>query len=100
MEEFELFLKGDKVGTLGFTEESWTFKYSRWFKGQSSLKTIHEFPDKEQEYSSKKLWPFFASRIPSKINRKGNPDKDDIVYLLAEFGERTINNPFVLKRKR
>lgn len=86
------------VGTLLYTGGKWHFSYSNEFKLQKKIKPLISFPSTEKEYSTKDLWPFFASRIPSNAQLqidKNNP-KEDIVTLLRRFGHRTIANPYEL----
>ena len=94
------------IGKLCFEQENWKFEYSKDFCKQDTLNTLTAFPKKEKQYTSPKLWSFFASRIPSLKQRKvkeylaKNKQKADIVHLLKEFGTRTITNPFILKEKQ
>lgn len=100
--KFELLYNDSSIGYLEFKENSWYFEYSEWFKKQNRIVPLIEFPDINKKYSSTELWSFFISRIPSKINRKDkspneNKNELDLSELLELFGQRSINNPFVLK---
>ncbi|WP_025002374.1 HipA N-terminal domain-containing protein [Prevotella dentasini] len=86
------------VGTLVYADGMWHFSYSNEFKSQSRILPLTNFPSKEKEYSTRHLWPFFASRIPSNAQLQIGKDnqKEDIVTLLRRFGHRTISNPYEL----
>lgn len=99
---FILSYKQKDIGYLEFRDDKWTFHYSEWFKSQGKLVPLLEFPDVEKTYYSEKLWPFFASRIPSKVNRDDTTCNDNgetlsLADLLEKFGRKTINNPFILE---
>jgi len=87
------------IGTLLYTEGMWYFKYSDEFKSQNQILPLVNFPLKEKEYSTRELWPFFTSRIPSNAQLQTGKDKnsDNIVTLLQRFGRRTIANPYELR---
>ena len=57
------------IGTLTFSEGIWTFGYSDDFKLQNTISPLVNFPSKEKKYTTRELWPFFASRIPSSAQR-------------------------------
>src|SRR5690606_3879091 len=87
--EFSLKYKSFVIGNLTMKNEKWTFKYSAEFKEQNILYPIVDFPDKNKEYNSIELWPFFALRIPGlgqpsviEAIEKEKIDKNDIVELL------------------
>jgi HipA-like protein len=88
------------VGTLTRDEGLWHFCYSTAFKQQSEVAPITDFPDRDRDYTSKNLWPFFALRIPS-INqpqvrdylKEHNPSEE---MLLNRFGRSSASNPFTL----
>lgn len=91
------------IGELSLEKGNWEFKYSELFKRQEELKPIVDFPDKTKIYQSEKLWPFFASRIPStsrpsikEIIDNTKIDPNDLVELLKLFGKQTIANPYKL----
>ncbi len=86
------------VGTLLYSDGMWYFNYSDEFKLQNRILPLTNFPSKEKEYSSKELWPFFASRIPSNAQLQIDKDtpQEDIVTLLRRFGRRTVANPYEL----
>ena len=93
-----------EIGYLSINQGKWTFEYSEDFKKQGKIITISNFPNKVLVYSSKELWPFFASRIPSaaQLERKGNITSEELlerneVHLLKKYGHRTITNPFILQ---
>lgn len=83
------------VGTLEYNENLWTFYYSDDFKNQNKICPLTNFPSKEKTYTSKTLWPFFASRIPSQSQLQDkNGERSDLISLLKDFGRKTIANPF------
>jgi HipA-like protein len=86
------------VGTLLYSDGVWYFRYSDEFKIQNRILPLANFPSKDKEYSTRELWPFFASRIPSNAQLQIDKDKpkEDIVTLLRRFGRRTIANPYEL----
>ena len=86
------------VGTLLYSAGVWYFSYSTEFKLQSRILPLANFPSKDKEYSTRDLWPFFASRIPSNAQLQIDKDKpkEDVVTLLRRFGRRTIANPYEL----
>ena len=93
-----------EIGYLSINQGKWTFEYSEDFKKQGEILPLSNFPNKELVYSSKELWPFFASRIPSaaQLERKVNITSEELserneVYLLSKYGHRTITNPFILQ---
>lgn len=102
--QFVLLYGNLKIGKLTLKEDKWKFCYSEAFKQQDNIQPIADFPQKGKVYTSEVLWPFFASRIPSTatpyVQRKVSKQKININNqkdMLQHFGERTINNPFVLE---
>lgn len=91
------------IGHLSINEGKWTFEYSEEFKRQNDVLPLSNFPDKNAVYTSKELWPFFASRIPSEAQLEGrdiSSDKEverNEVNLLRKYGHKTITNPFTLQ---
>jgi hypothetical protein len=59
---FRLIYENNEIGTLTFSDNQWRFIYSSWFKNQSKIQPFANFPDKNQEYVSDDLPPFFESR--------------------------------------
>ena len=86
------------VGTLLYSAGVWYFSYSNEFKLQNRILPLANFPSKDKEYSTRDLWPFFASRIPSNAQLQIEKDrpKEDVVTLLRRFGRRTVANPYEL----
>jgi len=100
--EFNLFFDKILIGTLKFEKGMWTFSYSPEFQ-TSKINAIIDFPDKNKNYQSEQLCPFFATRIPTlnqpyqfKKIEKAKAQKNDEVALLKIFGRSTITNPFQL----
>ncbi len=96
--EFNLKLGKLCIGTLYYSEGVWVFTYSNEFKIQNKILPLANFPSKEKEYSTRELWPFFTSRIPSNAQLQLDKDmpREDIITLLRRFGRRTIANPYEL----
>lgn len=86
------------VGILLYSDGMWYFNYSDEFKSQNRILPLTNFPSKDKEYSTKQLWPFFASRIPSNAQLQLDKDtpQEDMVTLLRRFGKRTVANPYEL----
>jgi HipA-like protein len=86
------------VGILLYSDGMWYFNYSDEFKLQNHILPLTNFPSKDKEYSTKELWPFFASRIPSNAQLQLDKDtpQEDMVTLLRRFGKRTVANPYEL----
>lgn len=102
--QFSLLLDQDVIGQLGFANNLWTFEYSTWFKNQNSIKPLTQFPNINEKYESKELWPFFVSRIPSKKQPQvkeyitEHPEEsNNLVALLGRFAAHSVNNPFTLR---
>lgn len=93
---FELSYRKLPIGVLSYSNNEWYFVYSDAFKSQNKIPYIVNFPNKEKEYKSKELWPFFSSRIPSRINTID--EKYSMVELLDKYGYKVITNPFVLTK--
>ena len=86
------------IGILLYSDGMWYFNYSDEFKLQNRILPLTNFPSKDKEYSTKELWPFFASRIPSNAQLQLDKDtpQEDMVTLLRRFGKRTVANPYEL----
>lgn len=102
--KFILSFKGKIIGILEYENDKWIFKYSKEFKKNQFVSPIIDFPDINKTYEFDELMPFFATRIPNlnqpfhkKKLEKYEGNKNDLVFLLQIFGERSINNPFNLK---
>jgi len=100
---FHIVYEKQVIAVLNYNGNVWEFKYTQEFIQNPVTKPIADFPDVNRTYTSKKLWPFFASRIPSinqpfhlKKIRKANIREDDSIGLLKLFGRVTIANPFKL----
>lgn len=94
--KFSLMLDTLVIGTLVYSNKTWTFSYSDEFKKQDETLPLVNFPKKDKIYESDKLFPFFESRIPGNAQLKKEDSKEDVVYLLREYGKRVITNPYVL----
>lgn len=100
---FHIVYENKTIAVLSYNQNVWKFKYTNEFIQNPVTKPITDFPDVNRTYTSEKLWPFFASRIPAinqpfhlKKIRKANIRVDDSIGLLKLFGKVTISNPFKL----
>jgi len=94
---FDLKIEGFLVGTLEYHNSEWSFQYSDWFKQQDMYSPLANFPNVHTRYTSKQLWPFFASRLPGSNQLKAqNEDTQDILSLLRKYATHVISNPYVL----
>jgi len=100
---FHVVFEKQVIAVLSYNGNVWEFKYTDEFIQNPLTKPIKDFPDINRTYTSEKLWPFFASRIPSinqpfhlKKLKKANIREDDPIGLLKLFGKVTISNPFKL----
>jgi hypothetical protein len=100
---FCVVLGGLEVGCLRLNDDAWVFNYTEEFRQQDKIKAIVDFPNKENEYRSVELWPFFLLRIPSlkqpavqEFLRSANVESPTAAILLKQFGKRSIANPFEL----
>jgi len=101
--KFQLKYQEHIIGYLDYDGSIWSFHYSKWFQNQDELESLFEFPVKDKIYSSRELWPFFESRIPSIKQPKiqeyldSHPsDRNNKVKLLELFGITSVNNPYRL----
>ena len=91
------------IGTLKYVDNEWSFYYSDWFKNQNEFRHLLEFPNKDKEYKTKELWPFFSNSIPSikqpkmQVYLEKNSNKVNTVDLLEKFGTYSVNNPYKLE---
>lgn len=93
---FHVMLRNMEVGTLEYNQGIWIFKYSEEFINQKEIVPLANFPCKDKSYSTKDLWPFFASRIPSSAQLQTKETNTDVVQMLSKYGRRTIANPYEL----
>lgn len=101
--QFRLTYKSLCIGELQLENGNWTFSYSDAFKAQDAIDLLIGFPDKNKNYTSKELYPFFLNRIPSlkqpdvrELLFNEHIDSHNEVELLKRFGQKTITNPFLL----
>ena len=101
---FDLTFGDTVVGHLEYANDTWIFVYDAAFRNQKRMRPIVGFRDTGKEYRSKRLWPFFRTRIPSTqqpavgaVVRRERIDPNDAVVMLQRFGRRTISNPFELE---
>src|SRR5689334_21281916 len=91
------------VGTLSTEGGEYVFRYSDLFRARRDLPPIGAFPDRNQVYRSRELWPFFQVRLPpldrpdvKQVVETRNLDKSDLMSLLPELGGRAVTSPYNL----
>jgi HipA-like protein len=99
--------RGDEiVGWLSQDAGEFVFKYDPGFVEKEGAEPISAFPDLQGEYRSKKLWPFFAVRIPPldradvrNLLRSHHISADDqnMLELLGTLAKRSISNRYELR---
>lgn len=92
------------IGELTNEAGEYVFRYDTQYAASDDYPALVAFPDKQREYRSRILWPFFDVRLPP-LNRadvqhliqERKLDTGDTLRLLAELGHRTIANPYELR---
>jgi len=92
------------IGTLSQERGEFVFRYDSGYAADPTAEPIPAFPDRESEYRSKDLWPFFAVRIPP-VNRQDvsaalehrGIRPDQTLEILGALASRTISNPYKLE---
>ncbi len=85
------------IGRLFCEEGEYVFRYDSSYTGEP----ISAFPTMQQEYRSKILWPFFATRIPpfdredmrNEITKR-HLREDQIIEILGEVAKVSSANPY------
>lgn len=85
------------VGHLSHEGNEFVFKYGSDYVGRP----ISAFPNRDKEYRSKHLWPFFAIRIPplkredvrNEIARHSLSD-GQVIEILGHIGKASVANPY------
>jgi HipA-like protein len=92
------------IGELTNDAGEYVFRYHSRYAARDDYPALVAFPDKQREYRSRTLWPFFDVRLPpldradvQRLIRERNLDTGDTLRLLAELGHRTITNPYELR---
>jgi len=92
------------VGVLWQESGEFVFKYDPQYASTKGAEPISAFPDLEEEYRSKELWPFFAVRIPPRDRQdvrealaKLSLRPEQTLEVLGKLARRTISNPYTLK---
>lgn len=95
--------KPELVGELWVERGEFVFEYSPKFR-KMDIPPLPDFPNKEKQYRSKDLWPFFDSRLPP-------ADRDDVeplvkergiapgntLEMLGEFSQHSVSSPYEIK---
>ncbi len=107
-EEKACFLLKDRdldIGRLWLHNGTWHFEYSDAYRRRADVRPVVNFPQLEEHYESRALWPFFVARIPGMgqprvqrlIRDENLREENEIQHmLLKRFGERAIVNPYIL----
>jgi HipA-like protein len=89
------------VGSLTEEGREYVFRYAESFKRQQEIPPISAFPDVDEEYRSRQLWPFFSVRLPpldrpdiEELLRERGLKKEDALALLAALARKPISTPF------
>ena len=85
------------VGRLSCEQEEYVFRYDSSYVGEP----ISAFPMIDQEYRSRLLWPFFATRIPPfnredvrKEIRNRSLREDQVLEVLGSVAKVSVANPY------
>ncbi len=88
------------VGRLVKEQEEFVFRYVDKY----DMQPISAFPDTAKEYRSKRLWPFFAVRIPpmeredvQKVISNRGLEKDQVLEILGSLARVSVTNPYEFK---
>ena len=92
------------VGILSQEDHQFVFRYDPEYARRPDARPISAFPDLQDEYRAKYLWPFFAARIPPLERNdiriemsKAHLRPDDTLRILATLSRKTITNPYRLE---
>ena len=92
------------IGALTNEAGEYVFRYDHAYVERDEYPALAAFPDKQREYRSRDLWPFFDVRLPPlersdvrQLIKARNIDAGDTLRLLAELGRRTITTPYELR---
>lgn len=92
------------IGTLINDAGEYVFRYDAAYAERADYPALPAFPEKQREYRSRDLWPFFNVRLPpldradvKRLIRERNIEAGDTLRLLAELGRRTITTPYELR---
>ncbi|MDE2825104.1 MAG: hypothetical protein OXI89_02465 [Gemmatimonadota bacterium] len=88
------------VGKLFREQGEFVFRYA----DEYDMEPISAFPDTDKVYRSKRLWPFFAVRIPpmdredmQKQISSGSLEKDQVLEILGSVAKVSVTNPYEFK---
>lgn len=92
------------IGVLSNETGEYVFRYDAGYVAREDYPALAAFPDKQREYRSRELWPFFDVRLPplnradiQRLIRERKIDGGDTLRLLAELGRRTVTTPYELE---
>jgi HipA-like protein len=97
----EVYLQSDGqptlVGCLSWEQGEYVFRYEPSYTGRP----ISAFPEVGQEYRSRYLWPFFATRIPPldredmrKVINERKLNEDQTIEILGSIARLSTANPY------
>ena len=89
------------VGTLSREAGEYVFEYSDEFRRRRDLPSLPAFPDKDKQYRSADLFPFFLARLPpigrpdvERFVAEHHIDPKDTLRMLSVLGRKTITSPY------
>ena len=92
------------VGTLLNEAGEYVFRYDADYAAHPEYPAITAFPEKQREYRSPNLWPFFDVRLPplrradvQHVIRERGIDEHDVLRLLGELGAKAVTTPYELR---
>jgi hypothetical protein len=88
------------VGRLTQEANEFVFRYAEGFR-RSDRPGVAAFPDKDREYRSIDLWPFFQVRLPPTeradvlaVLEEQKLHPDDVLGVLAVLGAKSVSTPY------
>jgi HipA-like protein len=93
--------KQQVVGDLSQEDGDFVFRYSPSYRSLPDANPLPAFPDLAEEYRARKLFPFFAVRLPPTeredvkhaLRRRGIASSDQL-RILGSLAKRGIANPY------
>jgi hypothetical protein len=93
------------VGWLSQEGGEFVFKYDPRYAATNDAEPIPAFPDLDEVYRSRDLWPFFAIRIPpldredvkELLDRESIGVEEGALRLLATLAGRSVANRYELR---
>lgn len=99
-----VYYRDSLIGTLTRESDGFWFRYSQEFREHPCVLPLWGFRDPHRDYHSKRLWPFFSTRIPplgredvQQALRHQNIDPTDTLQVLGKLCRFCVTNPFRLE---